>query len=77
MARAIDMKQLGVASDTSLQMWISGLGLSSLVGSSITVEKTFAFALESTPVHGRLAAEMRLGEVPFAPSVVSERQRTW
>src|SRR5260370_36181276 len=33
-------------------MCISGLGSSSLVGSSITVENTFASVFESTPVHG-------------------------
>src|SRR5262249_7177078 len=33
------------------QMWILGLGSSSLVGNSIAVENTFAFVFESTPVH--------------------------
>src|SRR5262249_30853911 len=44
-------------------MWISGLGSSSLVGSSITVEHTFACVFESTPVHGDLPP--RCGSVKF------------
>src|SRR5271163_4660707 len=36
------------------QICTTGFGASSLVGSSITVENTFAVALESTPVHGDL-----------------------
>jgi len=36
------------------QTCISGLGASSLVGSSTTIEKTFPSVFESTPVHGDL-----------------------
>src|SRR5262249_1663576 len=55
MARAIDVEQLAIASYTAPpQMWISGLGASSRVGSSTTVENTFASVFESTPVHGDL-----------------------
>src|SRR6516165_6878276 len=50
-------------------MWISGLGLSSLVGNSIAVENTFACVFEIHAGPWRLAAEMRLGEVPFAPDI--------
>src|SRR5262244_4370240 len=49
------------------QIWTSDLGASSLVGSSITVENTFASVFESTPVHGDL--EMRLGEVTFTSRI--------
>src|SRR5215831_16048876 len=52
-------------------MWISGLGLSSLVGSSITVENTFACVFESTPVHGDLPP--RCGSVKFRLPLISNR----
>src|ERR1700732_785888 len=52
-------------------MWISGLGSSSLVGSSIAVENTFACVFESTPVHGDLPP--RWGSVKFRLPLVSNR----
>ncbi len=51
-ARAIDMEELAVAPHAASSL--SGLAPSSLVGSSITVENTFACVFESTPVHGDL-----------------------
>src|SRR5271170_5671442 len=55
MARAIDVDQLTILPHAaSPQMCTSGFGDSSLVGSSTTVEKTFASVFESTPVHGDL-----------------------
>src|SRR5208283_5348394 len=53
------------------QTWISGLGASSLVGSSITVENTLASVFESTPVHGDLPPKW--GAVKFLPPLVSKR----
>ena len=52
-------------------MWISGVGLSWLVGSSITVENTFACVFESTPVQGDLAP--RCGSVKFRLPLMSNR----
>src|SRR5215472_539387 len=53
------------------QMWTSGLGSSSLVGSSIAVENTFACVFESTPVHGDLPP--RRGSVKFRLPLISNR----
>src|SRR5271169_450554 len=53
------------------QIWIPDLGSSSLVGSSITVENTFASVFESTPVQGDLPP--RWGAVKFLPPLVSNR----
>jgi len=69
MARAIDVKQL--PSRLTLhrpQICISGLGSSSLVGSSITVENT-SLPYSNLRRSMETAAEMRLGEVPFASGI--------
>src|SRR6516165_7760855 len=53
------------------QMWTSGRGLSSLVGNSTAVENTFAWVLESTPVHGDLPP--RCGSVKLRLPRISNR----
>src|ERR1700721_3803534 len=53
------------------QTWISGFGLSSLVGSSTAVEKTFAVVFESTPVQGDLPPKW--GSVKFRLPLMSNR----
>src|SRR5215475_9441196 len=55
------------------QMWILGLGSSSLVGNSIAVENTFAFVFESTRSTGRLEC-VQVAEVE--PLIAERRAKT-
>ena len=69
MAGAIDVQQLAVARTLHRpQIWISGLGPSSLVGSSIAVENTLASC--SNPRRSRATCRpVRRGEVSAAPGI--------
>src|SRR5262249_41975958 len=70
MARAIDVMQLAVASYTASPPDVHlGLGSEFARGQLDHGRKHVRFRVRIHPGPWRLAAEMRLGEVPFAPDI--------
>src|SRR5947208_9375403 len=70
MARAIDVKQLAVASYTASPPDVDlGLGIKFTRRQLDDSRKHVRFRIRIHASPGRLAAEMRLGEVPFAPRI--------